>query len=524
MKNLTAVIYARYSTEQQRDTSIDDQVRICRNKAATLNFDVVEVRSDAAISGASHVAARPGGQAVLEDAMAGRMQVLLVEGLDRLSRDLVEQETIVRRLEHRGIRILGVADGYDTENGAIRKLARGVRGLINEAYLDDLRHKTHRGLAGQVERGFHAGGLSYGYKSVPVDLNDRGEARGYKLVVNEEQAAVVRRIFVEFSHGLSCQQIAHGLNADGIRGPRSPSWGVSALYGTPKNGSGLLNNELYIGRMIWNRSRWVTDPDSHRRGRRLRPREEWIVEQHPELRIVDDDTWQLVRERLDRARTPGWNAKRSPTKRTLLGGLLRCSKCRGRIIAVDRYTYACANAKDRGRAVCSGMRAPRRALHVAILRYLRVNLSGNDIRERIEVETESTLGLIKARLLAKDERRLKRASELEAELNKIVDAIARVGVSTTLAERLKEGEAELAECRKAPQLVTFDSNLVGVIVQRKLDELSAVLDRDIGLARSALWDLLDGSTLIQEDGQTLVAIHGSLDRIPVSTVEASIAG
>jgi DNA invertase Pin-like site-specific DNA recombinase len=80
----------------------------------------------------------------------------------------------------RGIRILGCSDGYDSTASG-RKLHRSMRGLINEIYLDDLRDKTHRGLAGQVERGFHAGGLSFGYRSV-------GDDRGRTLEIDAESA------------------------------------------------------------------------------------------------------------------------------------------------------------------------------------------------------------------------------------------------------------------------------------------------------------------------------------------------
>ena len=153
---MDAVIYARYSTDKQRETSIDDQSRVCRARAELLRVTISSVHADDGISGSTPVAARPGGRALLADAIAGRFQVLLLESLDRLSRDLVEQETIVRRLEHRGIRIIGCSDGYDTAIGNSRKIHRGMRGLINEIYLDDLRAKVHRGLSGQISRGYHA--------------------------------------------------------------------------------------------------------------------------------------------------------------------------------------------------------------------------------------------------------------------------------------------------------------------------------------------------------------------------------
>ena len=110
-----------------------------------------------------------------------------------------------------------------------------MRGLISETYLDDLRaEKTHRGLTGQIERGYHAGGLSYGYRSVVAGVNGRGEPIGHRLEIDEAQAVVVRGIFARYAAaGESCQRIAADLNARGVRGPRGGTWCVSALYGSP---------------------------------------------------------------------------------------------------------------------------------------------------------------------------------------------------------------------------------------------------------------------------------------------------
>ena len=81
---INAIIYARYSTDKQRETSIEDQSRVCRTRAEALGFHVVAIHADDEISGSTPVANRAGGKALLADALAGRFQVLLLEGLDRL--------------------------------------------------------------------------------------------------------------------------------------------------------------------------------------------------------------------------------------------------------------------------------------------------------------------------------------------------------------------------------------------------------------------------------------------------------
>src|SRR6056297_2965035 len=105
--------------------------------------------------------------------------------------------------------------------------------------------------------------------------------------INEDQATLIRRIFAEFSDGLSPKAIAKKLNGEGIPGPSGKPWRDTAIRGHRIRGTGLLNNELYIGRRIWNRLRYIKDPDTGRRVSRPNPQEEWIITDVPEMRIVD---------------------------------------------------------------------------------------------------------------------------------------------------------------------------------------------------------------------------------------------
>lgn len=485
-----AAVYARYSSEAQRETSIEDQVRLCCAKATTLGLVIVGTHSDSAISGTTPVAARPGGRAILEGAIAGRFSVLIVEGLDRLSRDVIEQETIIRRLEHRGIRIIGVLDGYDTHQGEMRKLVRGIRGLINETFLDDLRHKTHRGMAGQVARGFHVGPVSYGYGSVAAGPDATGKASGYRLVIVPEEAEILGRIFRDFGAGISCPRIVHKLNEERVPGPSGGTWGVSALYGNPQKGGGILNNQLYIGRMIWNRSRWVKNPDTHKRQRVARPEEEWIIERRPELRILADEEWALVRKRLNDPRSLARGRRRAPVRHSLLGGLLRCGKCSGPIVALDRYTYGCANRKNRGRAVCFGTNVSRRVLERAALAFVRETLLSSENLTRIETETQGLVADAQARVEAELKLRARRAAAIARQVDRIVDQIVAGDLSPAIQKSLKEAELSLEECRKQPPTMRSDPRIVSETVRSVLSNLDSALQGDLSVARIALRDLL----------------------------------
>jgi hypothetical protein len=382
-------------------------------------------------------------------------------------------------IEYRGIRIIGVSDGYDT-NAAGRKVMRVARGLVNELYLDDLRAKVHRSLAQKASRGRHVAGLSYGYCS-EADGDDR------KLIIVPEQAAIVREVFERYGAGESCQRIAADLNSRHVAGPRGGTWSVSALYGSPSKAAGVLNNRLYIGEYTWNRSQWIKDPDTGKRTRIDRPRAEWQSTPAPELRIVDDETWHAVRRRFD---TPKQGARgRHPW--TLLGGLLRCSRCGGAMIAVDRYLYGCAARKDRGPAVCVGTTVPRKAADAGLLGVVREELaSGASIAE---VRTEAKRLLSSGETAEKG--RTERLAALRREIERLVDAVAQLGLSDALRERLGAAEAEM---RSLVATSTGKAPTVDDIVARyraNLLRLTAALEGDFERARGALSEMLGRITI-----------------------------
>jgi site-specific DNA recombinase len=142
------------------------------------------------------------------------------------------------------------------------------------------------------------------------------------------EAAIVRRIFTDFSEGLSAKAIAKRLNADGTAGPQGEAWSPSTIHGHTGRGTGILNNELYIGRLVWNRRRYIKNPDTGRRVSRPNPPSEWILKDVPELRIIDDDLWQAVKTRqaeIRRVHAKGLVRLREP--KYLFSGLTKCGVC-----------------------------------------------------------------------------------------------------------------------------------------------------------------------------------------------------
>ena len=124
---------------------------------------------------------------------------------------------------------------------------------------------------------------------------------GEREIVPDE-ARIVDQIFREFIAGASPKQIAKNLNRERVPGPFGGAWSPSTIYGNAKRGTGILNNELYVGRLIWNRLRYVKNPDTGKRVSRLNPTSEWMSREVQELRIVQDDLWTAAKSRQKQTR------------------------------------------------------------------------------------------------------------------------------------------------------------------------------------------------------------------------------
>jgi hypothetical protein len=333
--------------------------------------------------------------------------------------------------------IIGLSDGYDS-HAAGRKVIRIARGLVNEIYLDDLREKTHRGLSGQFHRGLHVGGVCFGYSSRPS-----ADGHGRELVIDERQAGVVRRIFEDFAAGRSARGIVHALNAEGLASPRGGKWAVSALVGDSKRGAGVLNNELYIGRVVWNRRKWLKDPETGKRRPVDRPRDEWQVRDVPALRIVPAELWEAVRRRQRTGPPRGTRHGGGKAPRTLFAGLLRCPACDGPLVAIDARRYGCSRRNDRGPAACSNSDGyPRATVDGALLAVVRDELLSPAAMTEVQATVRQVLASqAKAGDGATEEARA-RLRAVRAEIGRLVDAVASMGLSDALRERLAAAERE----------------------------------------------------------------------------------
>ena len=327
-------IYARYSSDQQRATSIDDQIRLCKEKIAREDWRLVQVYRDSAMSGATTL--RPGYQAMLAGAREAEFDVVVAEALDRLSRDQEDVAALFKRLQFAGIRLVTLGEGE------IGPLHIGLKGTMNALFLKDLADKTRRGLRGRVEAGKSGGGNAYGYDLVR-GFDPNGEPVRGGRTIKAAEAEIVREIFARYAAGEAPRKIAFDLNARRIPAPRGGAWSASTLNGNRARGTGILNNEMYIGRLVWNRLSYAKDPETGKRRSRANAKTRWSQSRRRTSRSCRESSGTPSRRgkrvstreprprrramaSTDDAPLPFWS-KRRP--RYLFSGLMRCGVCGG---------------------------------------------------------------------------------------------------------------------------------------------------------------------------------------------------
>uniref|UniRef100_Q11G64 Recombinase n=1 Tax=Chelativorans sp. (strain BNC1) TaxID=266779 RepID=Q11G64_CHESB len=501
-------IYARFSTELQQDRSIEDQIELCRSHADRNGLSVVAVYDDRARSGAS-VYGRDGLIHLLEAARDRKFDVILVEAFDRLSRDQEDLAGIWKRLSFLGIELQAVHEGTADH------IQIGVRGLLGSLYLTDLAHKVRRGMQGVVRDGRHAGGRAYGYRPVP--------GKPGELEIVEGEAEIVRRIFSEYVGGKTPRGIAFDLNAEGISPPRGTRWSASTINGNKTRHHGIILNELYAGKVVWNRIRMLKDPDTGRRISRPNPPEEWKRAEAPHLAIVSEELFAAAQTRKEaRSHTA---PERQRKGKYLLSGLLKCSCCGGGLSVKDRdhgrvrvhcttrrESGSCTNHKifyldEIDKAVLAGLQQHLKAPHL-IKEFARTY---QQERERLASEKRTRCSKLESQL-AKAQRAIDRLwSDYEAE--RIPMDIAGPKLKELHAQKT-ELEAELAETPAEQQKVIGLHPAALQQYEQHVAELQALfgegVSSDYAEAADKIRNLIARVTVIPQDRGFKLELQGRL--------------
>ena len=356
-KHYIAGLYYRLSQEdehQGESVSIDNQRAILRKYAEERGFEIHDEYIDDGISGTTFQ--RPEVQRLLDDAKTGVINTIIVKDLSRFGRNYIEVGQYVDYVFPAfGIRFIAIQDNIDTENRDSNAMEMmPIMNVFNEWHAANTSKKIRAVLKTNAREGkYHARKAPYGY--VKSDTEKKTP------IIDEEAAAVVKRIFEMRASGLSPHRIADALNAEGILNPSRYSMEKYGIVGRKENMglwsfcavNSILNNSTYLGHMV--QQRWSSV--SYKNHKRYKKDEsEWVVVHNTHKAIVTQELWDKVRE-VEKSVAQGRKTKRGYTHP--LSGFLFCSDCDGKIKlnSINRngkicFNFNCGNHVRLGKSYC----------------------------------------------------------------------------------------------------------------------------------------------------------------------------
>lgn len=480
---LRVAVYARFSSEGQREASIDDQLRRCHEFVVAHGGAVRDdlTFSDRATSGAG--TDRPGYERMMRLVVnkPREIDVIIIEDLSRLSRAAADLFTVQRLFEFLEVRLIGIADGIDTF-AKHSTLTFGLKSLVSTIYINDLRDKTLRGLEGRALAGFATGGVAFGYR-LSKEIGMDGKSIGTKIGINEEQSIVLRRIFSLYVAGNSFASVAKTLNSENISPPRvfaknrRIGWKDSTIRA-------MLHNESYVGRWRYRSSQWRKVPGTNRRVPVRRDDPQALVSERPELRIIDQELWEATQERLKSVhRFYTRSADGSPKGRAIPGArsaylfssLLCCGVCGGKMTvgggSKDAY-YRCEAYKKRG--TCDNAMSVRESvLRAGLLDELRHRLVSDQglayARKRL-AERRGEFTRERDGTLNEERQRL---DKLVRQIDQLVDYVADGHGTAAVAEKLR-GLERAADAQRS-KVAVLDRRAQTAIRLPSPDELMGIV-------------------------------------------------
>lgn len=523
LAGLRIASYARYSSDAQNPRSVADQLAMLRAYAASAGgkVDPALVFSDAAESGRA-LKGRAGLEKLRSAVREKRVDIVLVEDVSRLSRDLADSTLMFREFAAYGTTIIGCADGTDS-SGSQGVLSFGLRALLASHSSSELSARTMRGMRARAAAGQSTGGRTYGYRTEPVVEN--GRAVAHAIVIEDAEARIVQRIFVEFVAGATYAEIAHGLNDDGVPPPRAskqrPGWCADSL-------KPILRRTAYKGQRAWGATTWRPNHDPALKSRRL-PQDAapdaLITAACPA--IVDEATWDAAQRRVDEIRevyNPGGKSKGGRPQKLMFSGLLYCTCGSKMTLNGSKPQYSCLEAKKRG--TCDNrVSVHEEEVRDRLLYAISLRLCAPDLIDYARNRIEQRLAELRGEETSTEPQR-REIAELDGQIGKLLDALAKLPESEALLQRLSDlegrrkqlrGAVEAAEARSKRIQSTVD---VEAILRRTLQVGALVAERDDPRVRQALRDLIpEGIRLVPwAEGR----VHAYANLYPLQSALAAV--
>lgn len=326
--------YMRYSSDAQKEASIEQQLREIESFCKNNNYEIVKIYSDYALSGKFDF--RPQFEQMLKDSTLGIFQGIVVFDLSRFSRGGEQGIADELILKKNNVAVISATENFSNDLGG--KIVKSIKYLMNEEYLNQLSLNVQRGQKDNALKGLWNGGTPpLGY-----------DVKNQKLIINENEKYAVELIFNNFASGMSISKICDLLNSNGYRTKKyNKLFNTTSLYD-------ILRNEKYIGKLIFKKTKRISLPDGKERIIK-QPEFNHIILENAVPKIINDNIWLICQNRLKA------NVRKRNTLKTnyTLTGKIKCGECGANYVGDGRkvkhtikgdvvyYYYACQNKKNK---------------------------------------------------------------------------------------------------------------------------------------------------------------------------------
>ena len=384
--NYTIAAYIRLSLEDNNidkgkpeSNSISNQRELIKNYIEN-NSDFCNVRylefTDDGYTGTDFN--RPGYQRMIESARAGEINCIIVKDLSRLGRNHIKTGELIEYIfPFLGVRFISINDMYDSQKVKdTPRIEIGFKNLVNEFYSRDLSEKIKKVKMLQMKKGYTLWYPAYGYKKTPEDK--------HKIVIDDETAKIVKRIFSMKQDGKGCTEIARILNNEGIPSPgkyRKIGNGSEDRFWRKNSVYSIIKNEVYTGATVCHKTQTVYISGVGTKKVKTKKTERIIVPDTHDA-IIDKETFKNVNDGIK------IRIKTKKSERNLLSGKIKCRSCGRLMYSTSNKNYYCAVSRVTGNFECFRKTIKNEELKKQIVKEFNVLMNGNSNAEKAAAAAE----------------------------------------------------------------------------------------------------------------------------------------
>lgn len=407
-------LYMRYSSNNQREESIEAQHRICEDFCNKNGYKIVEIYIDKAISGTSDK--RPQFQKMIKDSELDKFSLIICHKLDRFSRNKYDSALYKKKLKNNGVRVVSVTENLDDTPESVI-LESVIEGMA-EYYSRNLAREVMKGLNENAYKCKHNGGYP------PLGYNVK-EDKTY--IINESEAEAVELIFNMFLNDYTSGQMIAKLNSLGYKTKKGSLWTKNSL-------TSIVRNEKYTGTYIYNRCT-SKDSNGHRNNHKNKSDDKIIRIEGGMPQIIDKELFEKVQEKLKHRK----KTVQSSTKTTyLLSGLIKCScgssmhgnirrakrKTLNGVISKPEYiSYRCGCRKNKSSIVCKNPEIRKEYLEDFVLYELEKNILEKETLSALLNNLNENLTKEREKINLNKTKYLKELKEIDKKHQNIINAI-----------------------------------------------------------------------------------------------------